>query len=51
MTQVIAPKLAQDGSAPEDPDVAKTLVIAELARVAEEGGGVMIALESGTLEQ
>jgi hypothetical protein len=50
MTQILAPKLAEDGGAPEDPDVAKTLVMAELARVVEEGAGVMVALESATLE-
>jgi hypothetical protein len=39
-----------NGRAPEDPDVAKTLVMAELARVVEEGAAVMVTLESGTLE-
>ena len=50
MRQILAPKLVEDGGAPQDPDVAKTLVMAELARVVEEGAGVMVALESGTLE-
>jgi hypothetical protein len=50
MTQILAPKLAEDGGAPVDPDMAKTLVMAELAHVVEEGAGVMVALEGGTLE-
>ena len=50
MTQILPPKLAEDGGAPEDTDLAKILVMAELARVVEEGAGVMVALESGTLE-
>lgn len=50
MTQIFARKLAENGGAPEDSDLAKMLVMAELARVVEEGAGVMVALEAGTLE-
>jgi hypothetical protein len=50
MTRIHAPKLAEDWSAPEDPDVAKTLVMAELARIVEEGAGIMVALKSGAVE-
>jgi hypothetical protein len=34
----------------ENPDVAKTLVLAELARIVEEGGAVIATLKSGTIE-
>jgi hypothetical protein len=46
----ILPPRGNGGGAPEDPDVAKTLVMAELARIVEEGAAVMVTLNSGTLE-
>jgi len=49
MTLILASNLVEDGSAPNDPDVAKTLVMAELARIVEEGDAVIVTLESGTL--
>jgi hypothetical protein len=42
--------LADEGGALEDPDVAKALVMAELAHIVEEGGAVIATLESGTIE-
>lgn len=39
-----------DGGWPEDPNVAKASVMAELAGIVEQGGAVMVTLESGTLE-
>ena len=50
MTQILALNLAEDGSGPEDLDVAKALVMAELARFIEEGSAVTVMLESGALE-
>ena len=38
------------GGALENPDVAKALVMAELARMVEEGAAVIATLESGTIE-
>ena len=38
------------GGALEDPDVAKALVMAELARIVDEGAAVIATLESGTIE-
>jgi len=48
MRRILPPR--GNGRAPEDSDVAKTLVMAELARVVEEGAAVMVTLKSGTLE-
>jgi hypothetical protein len=42
--------LADDGSRPDDPDVAKAVVMSEFARLVEEGRAVMVTLEAGTLE-
>ena len=50
MTLILNSNLADGGSAPENPDVAKTLVMAELARIVEEGAAVIATLESGTIE-
>jgi hypothetical protein len=50
MTLIFAPNLAEDGGALEDPNVAKALVMAELARIVDEGGALIVTLESGTLE-
>ena len=50
MTLMLASNLLEDGSGSDDPDVAKALVMAELARIVEEGGAVIVMLESGTLE-
>ena len=38
------------GKRPKEPDVAKALVMAALARIIEEGGATIATLESGTLE-
>jgi hypothetical protein len=50
MTLILISNLADEGGALEDPDVAKALVMAELARIVEEGGAVIATLESGTIE-
>jgi hypothetical protein len=50
MTLILNSNLAHGGSAPENPDVAKALVMAELARIVEEGAAVIATLESGTIE-
>jgi hypothetical protein len=50
MTLILAFNLAEEGGGPRDPDVAKALVMAELARIVEEGGAVIAMLEFGTLE-
>lgn len=50
MTLILALNPAEDGSRPEDPDVAKAVVMAGLARIVEEGGAVAISLGSGVLE-
>jgi hypothetical protein len=50
MTLILNSNLADGGSAPENPDVAKPLVMAELARIVEEGAAVIATLESGTIE-
>ena len=50
MTLILNSNLADGGSEPENPDVAKALVMAELARIVEEGAAVIATLESGTIE-
>ena len=50
MTLILNSNLVDEGGALEDPDVAKALVMAELARIVEEGGAVIATLESGTIE-
>lgn len=50
MTLIRAPGRAADGGQPEDLNAAKALVMAELARIVEEGGAVTARLESGALE-
>jgi hypothetical protein len=50
MTLILNSSLADEGGAPENPDVAKALVMAELARIVEEGAAVIATLESGTIE-
>ena len=50
MTLICAQDLTADGGRPEDPNVAKALVMAELAGIVAEGGAVIVSLESGTLE-
>jgi hypothetical protein len=50
MTLIINSNVSDEGSALEDPDVAKALVMAELARIVEEGAAVIATLESGTIE-
>jgi hypothetical protein len=50
MTLILTLNLPEDRGRPEQPDVAKALVMAELARIVEEGGAIIDTLESGTLE-
>ena len=50
MTLILNSNLVDEGDALEDPDMAKALVMAELARIVEEGGAVIATLESGTIE-
>jgi hypothetical protein len=50
MTLILTLNLPKGGGPPEEPDVAKALVMAGLARIVEEGGAIIAALESGTLE-
>jgi hypothetical protein len=50
MTLIPALHRAADGGRPEDSNAAKALVMAELARIVEEGGAVTATLESGALE-
>jgi hypothetical protein len=50
MTLIVNSNLADERGALEDPDVAKALVMAELARIVAEGGAVIATLESGTIE-
>ena len=50
MTLILNSNVADEGGALEDPDVAKALVMAELARIVEEGAAVIATLESGTIE-
>ena len=50
MTLIINSNVSDEGGALEDPDVAKALVMAELARIVEEGAAVIATLESGTIE-
>ena len=49
MTRILT-KTLPNGGRPEEPDVAKALVMAALARIVEEGGAAIATLESGTLE-
>ena len=50
MTLIINSNVSDEGGALEDPDVAKALVMAELARIVEEGAAVIATLGSGTIE-
>jgi hypothetical protein len=50
MTLILTLNLPEGRGRPEEPDVAKALVMAELARIVEEGGAIIATLESGTLE-
>ena len=50
MTLVPNSNLVDERCAPENPDVAKALVMAELVRIVEEGAAVIATLESGTIE-
>jgi hypothetical protein len=50
MTLIPALNRAAERGRPDDPNVAKGLVMAELARIVEEGGAVLATLESGALE-
>lgn len=50
MTVTLALNMAKDGDGPEEPDPAKALVMAELARIVAEGGATILTLKSGTRE-
>ena len=50
MPMIPALSLEEDGGGPVSPDVAKELVMAEVARLVEQGYAAIAALESGTLE-
>jgi len=50
MPLIVASNLAEDGSNPPEPGLAKALVMAELARIVQEGGASMAALAGGTFE-
>ena len=50
MTLVPNSNLVDERGVPDNPDVAKALVMAELVRIVEEGAAVMATLESGTIE-
>jgi hypothetical protein len=50
MTLILALNLAEHGGAPESPDAAKAFVLTALGRIVEEGGAVIVTLESGGLE-
>jgi len=50
MTHRPAPGPATVGGPLDDPQMAKAWVLAELARIAGEGGAVTATLESGALE-
>jgi hypothetical protein len=50
MTLIFAPNLADERGTLEDMDVARALVVAELARIVEEGGAVIASRESGSIE-
>src|SRR5262245_4720498 len=50
MPLIVASTLAEDGSSPQEPDQAKAFVMAELARIVQEGGASMTALAAGTFE-
>jgi hypothetical protein len=50
MTLILNSNVADEESALENADVAKALVMAELARIVEEGAAVIATLESGTIE-
>ena len=50
MTVSLASSMAKDGDGSEAPDPAKALLMAELARIVEEGGATMRTLKSGLHE-
>jgi hypothetical protein len=50
MTLICAQEPTAEGGRPEEPDMAKVWVMAELASIVEQGGAVIATLESGTLE-
>ena len=50
MTLILNSNVADEESALEDPDVAKALVVAELARIVEEGAAVIATLGCGAIE-
>jgi hypothetical protein len=50
MTLILNSNLVDEGGAPENPDAAKALVMAELVRIVEEGAAVIATLASGTIE-
>ena len=50
MTLIVNSNVAEEGGGLDDPDVAKALVMAELARIVQEGAAVIATLGSGTIE-
>jgi len=50
MTLILNSNVADEESALENADVAKALVMAELARIVEEGAAVIATLGCGTIE-
>jgi hypothetical protein len=50
MTLVLNLKLPEDGRRQVDPGMVKAVIVAEFARLVEEGRAVMAMLEAGTLE-
>ena len=47
---ILASDRREESARPGDADVAKAIVMAEVARCIEEGDAVIVTLESGTLE-
>jgi alpha-D-ribose 1-methylphosphonate 5-triphosphate synthase subunit PhnG len=45
-----AANLSDDGNWPEDRDTAKALFMTEVARIVDEGDGMLTRLETGMLE-
>ena len=50
MTLIVASNPGEEGAGPGNEDVAKATVMAEVARIVEEGDAAIATLESGTLE-
>jgi hypothetical protein len=50
MTLLFACDLADDGGSPEAADSAKTFVMAQIARIVEDGSASIVTLDSGAVE-